>query len=180
MRIPKRPDPTMEKLDAANMRWAMVVIGWSRHQVIERIHSNPGSFGQMRRGKRLIPDNLKEWLALLAEEHVQHWTPEPWPLTFPDLPQDGYTGAEMKRALDEIGWSQKDLALRLDLPYRIVGSMAAGIRLIPAPFATWLEDLAALHRAHQEPVGWRPKIPHDIWYANYLEEQRRKEAENVS
>jgi len=63
------------------------------------------------------------------------------------------TPDRFRACLDQIGWSQRGLAARLQMDERQVRRWTAGAD-IPRPIAAWLETLAQAHERHPAPQ-WR-------------------------
>ncbi len=63
--------------------------------------------------------------------------------------------SELRDALGALRWSQRGLAEALECDDRLVRRWAAGDAAIPAEVADWLLALAAAHRRHPTPRGWR-------------------------
>lgn len=55
-----------------------------------------------------------------------------------------------------IGWTSADLSRRLRLDESSTRRMARGEKRVPNNVAIFTEQLAAIHRALWEPVGWAP------------------------
>jgi transcriptional regulator with XRE-family HTH domain len=67
------------------------------------------------------------------------------------------TPDEFRNALADIGWSQKELARRLDSNESNIRQMARGYRPIPDVLATWLVGLAALLGDWAPPPKWNSR-----------------------
>jgi hypothetical protein len=162
---PERPDAPDGKFNAAQMAWALQVIGWEKGHAAFVLHTARSSIHQMTKGTRLIPDNLAEWLNVLAMWHLRLWQPKRWPLNLPSEPQGRYGGNDMKRAMARIGWKMDMVLLRLNLPPRLFYPMLKGRTLIPDGLSLWLEALAEMHETYPQPLGWRAKVPQEEWLA---------------
>lgn len=53
-----------------------------------------------------------------------------------------------------IGWTDGEMARRLQIDESSVRRMRKGWKFIPRAVAIWLEHLAAIHRAMPQPPGW--------------------------
>jgi ribosome-binding protein aMBF1 (putative translation factor) len=63
------------------------------------------------------------------------------------------TGAELRKALATIGWSQRCLARRLGIDESRVRRWARGTPPMPESVAVWLRKAAAWHTANPPPKG---------------------------
>jgi transcriptional regulator with XRE-family HTH domain len=61
------------------------------------------------------------------------------------------TPARLRECLEILDWSQRSLALRLDVNERQVRRWASGSGRMPQPVADWLEFLARVHDRHPPP-----------------------------
>lgn len=66
------------------------------------------------------------------------------------------TPDELLKALDAIGWSARELAVRLGCHRNLVVEWTSGRRRCPEPVALWLAGLQAHHLAHPAPA-WRTR-----------------------
>jgi hypothetical protein len=66
------------------------------------------------------------------------------------------TPDELIAALVAIGWSGRELALRLGCHRNLPVEWTSGRRAVPEPVATWLRGLVAHHAAHPAPE-WRTR-----------------------
>lgn len=64
------------------------------------------------------------------------------------------TQAELKNALDTIGWSGRELAIRANCHRNLPVKWLQGTIPVPAPIAAWLTRLARFHEQHPAPE-WR-------------------------
>ena len=66
------------------------------------------------------------------------------------------TPTRLREILDELLWSQRDLATLADCNERLARRWAAGQAPIPAPIADWLERRLVMHRSAPVPE-WRSR-----------------------
>lgn len=78
-------------------------------------------------------------------------------LAAPDkLPHNSVmTTDRLRWCLDQIRWSQRQLARELGIGETTVRKWARGTVPIPPEVGPWLEALAAVHAAMPKPNGWR-------------------------
>jgi hypothetical protein len=67
------------------------------------------------------------------------------------------TPAELHAALASIGWSGRELAIRVGSHRNLPVAWLAGRTPIPPPIATWLRKLARLHEQNPAPANWRQR-----------------------
>jgi hypothetical protein len=65
------------------------------------------------------------------------------------------TPAELHAALTAIGWSGRELAIRIGSHRNLPTAWLQGRTPIPPPIATWLNRLARLHQQNPPPSNWR-------------------------
>ena len=66
------------------------------------------------------------------------------------------TPTGLREILDELRWSQRDLAALVDCNERLARRWAAGAAPVPALIAQWLEERVRLHRTMPPPV-WKSR-----------------------
>ncbi len=66
------------------------------------------------------------------------------------------TPTRLREILDELHWSQRDLADLVGCNERLVRRWAVGKPEAPGPLADWLEERLTLHRRHPAP-SWRQR-----------------------
>jgi DNA-binding transcriptional regulator YiaG len=62
------------------------------------------------------------------------------------------TRAEFRACLEQLAWSQRDLARVLGLDDRLMRRWASGQNEIPGNIAHWLTTLATFHAKHPPPL----------------------------
>jgi DNA-binding transcriptional regulator YiaG len=63
--------------------------------------------------------------------------------------------SEVSELLQTIGWSQRELARRLNITDSTVRSWISGRRMPPPPVVEWLQDIARrIQEAPATPPGW--------------------------
>ena len=73
----------------------------------------------------------------------------------PPLPRENpVTSSRLRECLAALHWTQRGLAVVLDMDDREVRRWAAGAP-IPDAVAAWREALTAAHLAHPAPLRWR-------------------------
>jgi len=65
------------------------------------------------------------------------------------------TPERLRAALDELCWSQRDLASLLPCNERLVRRWVAGEAGIPPDVAGWIATRLDVHRAHPPPTDWK-------------------------
>lgn len=68
-------------------------------------------------------------------------------------------GSEFRDALAAMNWTLRGVADTLGVHETRVRRMAKDQHPIPDTLATWLRTLAAVHRRHPLPEGWRGGVP---------------------
>lgn len=63
---------------------------------------------------------------------------------------------ELRGALDDIGWSLRQLSRVLEIQFATVERWSTGQKRLPDHVARWLTDLARYHQTHALPDGWTP------------------------
>jgi len=71
------------------------------------------------------------------------------------------TPAGFRAALEEIGWSRRQLAQRLDCDTKLANRWAVGQAPIPPPVARWLEQLTRAIERTPPPNDWRVRFLRD-------------------
>jgi ribosome-binding protein aMBF1 (putative translation factor) len=62
------------------------------------------------------------------------------------------TPTEFRACLEQLAWSQRDLARVVSLDDRLMRRWAAGQNEIPSNIAQWLKTLATFHAEHSPPL----------------------------
>ncbi|MCP1243866.1 helix-turn-helix domain-containing protein [Acetobacter lambici] len=65
------------------------------------------------------------------------------------------TPERLKECLELIGWSQHELAKRVEADKQLVSEWVLGTSDIPASIAAWLETLGQIHAKFPNPKSWR-------------------------
>jgi ribosome-binding protein aMBF1 (putative translation factor) len=68
------------------------------------------------------------------------------------------TPAGFRAALEEIGWSRRQLAQRLECDTQLANRWAAGGAPIPPSVARWLEQLVRALERTPPPDDWRVRV----------------------
>jgi len=68
------------------------------------------------------------------------------------------TPAGFRAALEEIGWSRRQLAQRLECDTKLANRWATGGAPIPPQIARWLEQLARVLERNPPPNDWRVRF----------------------
>lgn len=67
------------------------------------------------------------------------------------------TPDRLREILTLLRWTQRGLAEALTCDERLARRWASGAASVPLQVAEWLETLAATHKAHPPPQGWRTR-----------------------
>lgn len=152
--------PSHEQISAAPppphaIRDMAIAIGWSYRSIARRLGVNEATVRGWAGGKRHVPDGVVPWLARIAAIVDAIGLPFGWD-------EDGETDVLLDEdalcladAAQEIDWSYREIARRLNVHEVTVRQWANGRRNAPPAVIAWLNLIATMVYAIGLPPGWR-------------------------